>query len=181
MSCLLFGWKRRGRLIPKPGELTWNCPPRQSNPGLYTQEDEVACQNEPEPNTPWQDFNTGTFILFDVTAICFSQPSHYFPSKNVWSCFPRRVAEIVAICSLLLFWNLLYSVDSKVAVVYPPWGMHLFQIITEHYFKISRINGHSNIQGAVHSVTFFSPDFVWLREDAHVQDLFHRQSTININ
>lgn len=40
MSCLLFGWQRRGRLIPKPGELTWNYPPRQSNPGLYTQEDE---------------------------------------------------------------------------------------------------------------------------------------------
>lgn len=126
----------------------------------------MACQNEAEPNTPWQDFNTGTFILFDVTAICFSPPSHYFPSRNLWSCFPRRMAEIVVTCTLLVFGHFLYSVDSK---VYPPWGIHLFQIITKHYFKITRTNGHSEmLYFTVYNI--FAPDFACLWDVIHVLD-----------
>ncbi len=126
----------------------------------------MACQNEAEPNTPWHDFNTSTFILFDVTAICFSPPSHYFPSRNLWSCFPKRMAEIVGTCTLLVFRNLVYSVDSK---VYPSWGIHLFQIITKHYFKISQTNGHSE-KLCFTVFNIFAPYFAWLQDVIYVLD-----------
>lgn len=46
------------------------------------------------------EFQDRHFILFDVTAISPQpNPPHYVPSRNVWSCCPRKMADFVVTCS----------------------------------------------------------------------------------